>query len=170
MGTPVRLLAVVGVVSLVGMLPGIVVSWSYQGATGIVKGAADTPLAGVPVFLDRGWSVIERFVTDSAGRFTLPLTRAELGRAVWLICAPGGVPMLGSREWGQIGPTTYEYTALPADGAWLARPAGWAGPIPRECPPTDRPAYRWRYPLEAGMHPERTSVVEPEWPAAGPPR
>lgn len=163
MGVTSKILASVGAATLVVLLSNVAVAWTYEGATGVVEGPDGTPLTGVPVFLDRRRSQIERFVTDSTGRFALPLRREELGAAVWLICAPGGVPMLGTRGLGQIGPTHYGYTPMPPDGGWVARPRGWAGPMPRECPQTADPAYRWHRSWPGAQPWEEVSREEPDW-------
>ena len=156
-------LAVIGalVVSSAGF--SVVMRQVLGKSTGIVRGPDDKPLARVPVFLDRGSSAIARYVTDSAGEFTLPLEHHELSRATWLICAPNGIPMVGSRDENQIGPTTYGYAKL-NDSTWDAyRAFGWRGPIPRECPRgTD--AMGWRYPPSAGKGKYAITMTEPEWP------
>jgi len=135
---------------------------TYHGATGVVMGPNERPASGVPVFLDRGGAAVERFVTDSAGHFLLPLEERELRRAVWLICVPGGIPMIGDRDVGQIGPTTYGFTAYPASQPVMVRAFGWRGPIPRECPQhTD--SLGWRYPASARMPTGAFTTVEPDW-------
>ena len=158
----VNLLAIVGALTLLGTATGFVVRRVADKTTGIVLGPDNHPFAHVPVFLDRGSWAIERYVTDSAGAFTLPLTRRELHRAIWLICAPGGIPMTGSRMDNQIGPTTYQYTHLP-DSTWgFYRANGWRGPIPRECP-TGTDTVGWRYPASAGKPSGAFTTTEPDW-------
>jgi hypothetical protein len=129
--------------------------------TGVVEGPDHRRATNIPVFLDRRTGVIERFLTDSNGRFRLPLERAELSQAVWLICVPGGIPMVGSRSQGQLGPTTYGTTALPVGQRAPVRGFGWTGPIPRECA-ADSVTF-WRFPPEANKPPMAVSVTEPDW-------
>lgn len=160
----VNALALFGGFVLVGTLVGAVIGRLDDGAAGVVLGPGDSRLQGVPVFLDRGrGNAIERVTTDANGRFRLPLERHELRRAVWLICTPGGIPMVGSREENQLGSTTYGYTAL-GDSTWgFYRASGWRGPIPRECP-VGTDSMGWRYPRSAGMHPSAFTAQEPDWP------
>lgn len=158
-----RALAVIGALTLLLWGGGATVKYlTRSGPMGVVRGEGEVPVVGVPVFLDRGSSTVERYVTDSAGRFFLPLEERELRRAVWLICAPGKIPMVGSRSPGQIGPTTYGLTAFPEKEWWFYRGSGWRGPIPRECP-TGRDSMGWRYPASAGKDPNAFTLVEPEW-------
>ena len=157
-------LAVVGAVTVLGAATGFALRRvAAGGPTGIVLGPRDEPLVGVPVFLDRGGSAVERFVTDAAGRFRLPLAERELGRAAWLICAPGAIPMVGTRDAGQVGPTTYGYTALGRPTWGFYRATGWRGPIPRACP-VGTDSMGWRYPASAGRDPAAFTTEEPEWP------
>ena len=158
----VNLLAVVGALSLLGIIGGLMPRWAHDGATGIVLGPTRGPAGQIPVFLDRGNGFIERFVTDSQGRFTLPLSFEEQVRAVWLICAPGGIPVVGRRRRHQIGPTTHGYTPLPVGADWNVRARGWGGPIPGECAGVDS-VYRWRYPTESGKPPYAATREEPDW-------
>lgn len=159
----VRVLAVIGALTL--LVWGGTATARYlarSGPTGVVHGDGNVPLAGVPVFLDRGSSAIERYVTDSAGRFFLPLERRELRRAVWLICMPGRLPMVDRGDDGKIGHTTYSAQAF-TDSAWpFYRSSGWRGPIPRECPKSAG-EMGWRYPASAGKDPNAFTLVEPEW-------
>jgi hypothetical protein len=131
------------------------------GATGIVMGANGRPAFGVPVFLDRGRRAIERYVTDSAGEFRLPLEPREMRRAIWLICVPGLLPMVGTRGDGQLGPTTYYSSPRTNDWPGPTDAYGWYGPSPRECPPLA--AVGWRYPANAGKGLFAFSVNEPDW-------
>jgi len=157
----VTALAVIGALTLVNIAIGLAIRQVAGKSTGIVNGSDRKPLPRVPVFLDRGGSAIERFVTDSAGAFTFPLTRHEFRSAVWLICPPGGIPMVDRRDETQAGPTTYEYTRLP-DSTWGFRAEGWRGPIPRECPKgTD--TIGWRYPASAVKSKGVFTATEPEW-------
>src|SRR5215211_3546871 len=105
-------LAVIGAFTLLGAVSGSVIRRFANKTTGIVLGPHDKPLSRVPVFLDRGSWAIERYVTDDRGAFSLPIEPRELRRAIWLICAPDGIPAVGDRDEGQIGPTTYGYTRL----------------------------------------------------------
>ena len=66
--------------------------------TGQVRDPNGRALAGMSVFLDRGTNLVERYETDSAGSFRLPLFAREPHRAVWLVCAPGAIPMVGKPE------------------------------------------------------------------------
>lgn len=120
----VNLLAFIGALALSHVGVGQLTRWSYDGATGIVMGPGDQPAADVPVFLDPRNGFIERFLTDSAGRFTLPVDYENVERAVWMICVPGGVPMVGRRSRNSIGPTRYGYTALPPGELWPVRSRG----------------------------------------------
>jgi hypothetical protein len=160
---PITALAVVGTIVLLGLGARLVISWIAGSGFGIVEGSNRKPLAHVPVFLDRGGSAIERYVTDNAGAFTFPLEPREIQHAVWLICAPGTIPMVGSREPDQAGPTTYGVTPM-ADSTWGSyRASGWRGPIPRECP-TGTDTIGWRYPPSAGKGKGAFTTIEPEWP------
>ena len=159
----INILAVIGALNVLGAMT----AFAYRrlsdgGAAGVVLGPDERPLAAVPVFLDRGSSAIERFVTDAEGRFRLPLEERELRRATLLICAPGGIPMVDRRDPSQVGPTHYGYSAL-GDSTWgFYRASGWRGPVPRECPAgTD--SMGWRYPASAGKHPAAFTTQEPDW-------
>lgn len=156
-------LAVVGVLTLFGIATSFVIRNVAGDGTGIVLGADQKPLAAVPVFLDRGGMAIERVVTDSAGRFQFQLEPREWRRAVWLICAPGAIPMIGSRDDGEAGPTSYGYTALTGSTFNWYRANGWRGPIPRACPNGTDSLGR-RYPSSAGLPRDAISPVEPQWP------
>lgn len=157
----VNALAVVGALTLLGSVLAQIPEWAYEGATGIVMGPNDTPAAKVPVFLNRGDGMIERFLTDSIGRFSLPIEYANLERAVWLICVPGGIPAVGHRERGTVGPATYGYSTLTPGSLWPAHAFGWNGPIPRGCAADS--TYRWRFPPEAGKPPLAATAIEPDW-------
>jgi hypothetical protein len=162
MRSVINALAVIGAISLLGVIGSLIPRSSYEGATGVVMGPEEKPAASIPVFLDRGDGIIERLLTDSLGRFTLPIDYARLERAAWLICVPGGIPYVGHRRRDLIGPTTYGYTPLPDTTEMNLRSFGWRGPIPRECPPSDS-SYRWRYPPEAGKNPAAATRTEPDW-------
>lgn len=159
--TVVNVLAVVGALTLLGAIAAFVPKWAYSGATGIVMGPGDAPAVGAPVFLDRGDGVIERFLTDSSGRFTLPVEYDEVERTTFLICVPGGIPHVGTRGRHAIGAARFAYTPQASDRPWPARRFGWSGPIPRGCNADS--AYYWRLPPAAGAEPMAVSVIEPEW-------
>ena len=156
-------LAAIGGLVVAGSLVGFAVSRFADPATGVVLGPDKKPLRDVPVFLDRGTRAIERVLTDSAGRFRFTLSRDEERYAVWLICAPGALPMTGRRA-VQIGPTTYMYTTRDPGFHSDYRGFGWHAPIPRECPPQDpRDVVGWRYVPNEPMEPHRVFVEEPDW-------
>jgi len=113
----INLLAVIGTLAVVGTLTGAALRALAGPDHVIVLGAKGKPLPNAPVFLDRGSMAIERYVTDSAGRLRFELTTGELRRATWLVCAPGAIPMVGTRDDDQAGPTTYSFTAL-HDSSW----------------------------------------------------
>lgn len=163
----VNVLAVVGGLTLLSSAAGFVLSRYADGTgTGVVLGPGNKPLAGAPVFLDRGSSAIERYVTDAQGRFALPVEKHEWPRAQWLICAPGGIPMVDQVGGTgiKLGPTTYGFTPQkPGEGAFI-RSYGWHGPVPRECPRASD-STGWRYPASAGKHPSAFSLLEPDWAA-----
>jgi hypothetical protein len=158
----INVLAVIGGLAVLASTFDFVVRRTgYDDVTGVVRGPGANHVAGIPVFLDRGQGDIQRFVTDAEGRFHLPVERREIRRAMWLICVPGGVPMVGHREDNQIGPTTYEFTRQPAGQLGHVRPYGWAGPIPRECAADS--TWIWRYPQGSGRSPGEASYTEPDW-------
>lgn len=162
----VNALAFIGGLTVLASLAGFTVRHlvSDGGATGIVLDADAKPVAGVPIFLNRGNAAIERYVTDSRGRFALPLKNYERRRATWLICAPGAIPMVGviDGDGFQIGPATYTPGKLSgAKGAHI-RTSGWLGPIPRECPPA-LDSVGWRIPSNLDQNSYQVSFVEPEW-------
>lgn len=129
----VRTLAGIGGMTLLGQLLFLVMHPFFDSAIGTVEGPGGGPAVGAPVFLDRGHGTIERYVTDSAGRFTFALETHEIRWAQWLLCVPGGIPMVGSRDFQQLGPTHYGYTAQEPGRPAEVRAFGWRGPIPREC-------------------------------------
>src|SRR5437016_4353711 len=45
--------------------------------TNFVEGPGHRPAVGAPVFLDRGDGIIERYVTDSLGRFSFSLNERD---------------------------------------------------------------------------------------------
>jgi hypothetical protein len=156
-------LAVIGALTVLGLLSGVVVRIVAGDGHVVVTGPDERPLPNVPIFLDRGSMAIERYVSDSAGALEFPLTARELQRAVWLICAPGAIPMVGMREPRQAGPTTYGYARQSVSTQVWYRAHGWRGPIPRECPPvTD--SIGWRYPASSGKHKDAMTYTEPIWP------
>jgi hypothetical protein len=136
-------LVLVGALALLVVSAGYATKLAFRGSpTGVVHGPNDEPLAGVPVFLDRGEGAIERYTTDSAGAFALPLERDQWRAAVWLICAPGGTPMVGRGDERSMGPINYGSNALPGATFGFYRASGWRRPIPPECPPDDRAPMR----------------------------
>ena len=160
-----NLLAVIGGVTLLGTLGGFVLHrYANARATGIVLGPDNKPAVGAPVFLDRGTGSIERYLTDSRGRFSLPVEGREAGRAKWLICVPGGIPIVdyGDEDGIQLGPTTYSFARQIPGTPALIRAYGWLGPVPRECPPA-LDSVVWRYPARAGKDPRAGSLTEPDW-------
>ena len=156
-------LALIGALTLVGLLSGALIRGLVGHDHVVVMGPDDRPMPNVPVFLDRGSAAIERYVSDSSGALRFPMSADELQQAVWLICAPGGIPMVGRRDPSQAGPTSYGYTRLP-DTSWgWYRASGWRGPIPRECPRgTD--SIGWRYPASSGKSKDAITFTEPVWP------
>lgn len=162
----IGILAVIGGFTVLGTLVGFVMHrYIAEGSTtGIVLGPDNKPAVGAPVFLDRGDATIERFVTDSQGRFSLKLQGREARRAKWLICVPGGIPTVGysGGDGFQIGPTTYGFTAQPAGKPTFIRTYGWLAPVPRECPPA-LDSIGWRYSPGSGHGPFELSISEPDW-------
>lgn len=159
----VNCLAIVGALVCVAVISGFVLKLAVGGDHVVVQDTGGSPLTKVPVFLDRGSSAIERYVTDAKGSIRFPLSDPELARAVWLLCAPGAIPMVGRRDLETAGPITYSVTAL-GDSTWgWYRANGWRGPIPRECPRgTD--SMGWRPPPSAGQSKYAFSATEPVWP------
>jgi hypothetical protein len=163
----INLLAVVGGLGLLASLAGFVLRhYADSGANGIVLGPDHKPAVGAPVFLDRGAGSIERYLTDSRGRFSFSLEGRELRRAKWLICVPGGIPMVGyvpgDEDGIRLGTMTYDFTGQPAGKPAFIRSYGWLAPVPRECPPA-LDSVVWRYPPQAGKDPRAASLTEPEW-------
>ncbi|MES2180017.1 MAG: hypothetical protein V4550_19305 [Gemmatimonadota bacterium] len=154
--------ATIGIMTVGSAATKFVTERSSKEFSGVVLGIDKMPKAKVPVFLDRGGFAIERFVTDSAGRFTLPLDARERRRASWLICSPGAVPIVAFGAENQVRSATYPFTELYGPTYGYYRASGWRGPIPRECP-TGTDTLGWRYPASAGR-PNDISNVEPEWP------
>lgn len=161
----VTLLAAVGTLSLlVGVIGWVWKPSGYVMVHGNVVDAREHPLPRLSIYLDRGTNLIERYESDSAGRFELPLFPREPYRATWLICAPGAIPMVGKPDVANMGNAyfTYQATALP-DSVWrFYRSSGWSGPIPRECPLGVGEA-GWRYPASAGKDWGAVSATEPDW-------
>ena len=134
---------------------------------GQVRGSDERPLANLSVFLDRGDNVIERYETDSAGAFRLPLWARTPHRATWLICPASANPIVGIPEYDEFSradPTLHTYDATAGrDSVYrFYRQQGWSGPIPRECPPS-RDVQGWRYPASAGQDPGAYTTSEPDW-------
>lgn len=161
----VNALAVFGAVSLLTAATNAVVNRTAP--VMIVGRAFDAdrrPLTGLSVYLDRGTNLIERYVSDSTGLFQLPLFPREPHRATWLICARGGVPMVGRPQLDHLGTAyyTYDYTAL-GDSVWrFYRASGWTGPVPRECP-RGADSVGWRYPASAKKSWGAYTTKEPDW-------
>lgn len=157
-----RLLAAIGGLWIISN-----VTWALsarvadQAARGVVERRNGRPAANVPVFLDRG-AVIERYVTDTAGHFRLPLAAYERTGAVWLICAPHAIPMVGHVGEKQFGSTTYELTDVDSSPRIPVRGFGWRGPIPRECSLADSTRY-WRGPVDSTNAPVPVVSPEPDW-------
>ena len=157
----VNTLAVVGALTLLGILAGFVERRVRGDEFGVVMGPDERPLAHVPVFLDRGHGKIERYLTDPAGRIRFSLADRDVGAAVWLICAPGGIPFVDRQDTHERTSVTYQYARsnapTPEYRVW-----GWRGPIPRECPPgeLDPTGWSFRVPGRAGL---AFSVQEPNW-------
>jgi hypothetical protein len=153
-------LALTGALSVFGSLAQFVIARVGEHTAVIeVEGPGGGPAVGAPVFLDRGDAIIERYITDSTGHLHLPLQRREYSGARYLICVPGGIPMVGRRDETQVGVSTYQYTASNPRAPWNLHAYGWRGPTPRECPATD-PKFYWRPP-----NGEKWAVVseEPNW-------
>ena len=155
-------LAVVGALGLIGSLVRFTMVKLDALPANVVIGPDGKPMAGVPVFLDRGGDGIERYVTDSAGAFSFALSDAENHYAVWLICARGGMPMVIRRNEDSRESYVYHYTKT-SDSTFNSYKAfGWRGPIPRECPKaTD--SMGWRYPASAGKPKDAITFTEPDW-------
>ena len=161
----IGILAVIGGLGLFGSAVGFVLRhYVDDDSSGTVLGRDGEPAVGAPVFLDRGDGVIERFVTDSQGRFNLPLEDSRISRAKWLICVPGGIPTVGYPDDGdfQVRHMTYAFTEQEAGKPAFIRAKGWLGPIPRECPPP-LDSVGWRYPRRSGYNPDRFTLTEPDW-------
>lgn len=134
---------------------------------GHVRSTDERPLANISVFLDRGANVIERYETDSAGTFRLPLWGHAPHRATWLICPAGANPIVGMPEYDEFSRAgrmlhTYHATAGRDSVYGFYRQRGWSGPIPRECPP-GRDLQGWRYPASAGRDWGAYTTSEPDW-------
>jgi hypothetical protein len=161
----VNLLAVVGALALLVVVTGWVrKDRGYVMIYGTVVDAQRRPIPHLSIFLDRGSNLIERYATDSLGRFELPLFPIEPHRATWLVCAPGAIPMIGKPDVANLGKTyfTYETSALGDTVFRFYRAGGWSGPIPRECP-RGTESGGWRYPASAGKGPGAVSTTEPDW-------
>ena len=160
----VKLLAVIGSITVLFVFGGAVGSrFGDSAVTGTVKNEEGLPVAGVPVFLDRGM-VIERYVTDSAGDFGLPVSLDERPRIAWMICAPGSLPMVGHNRGRMRGHVTYglNHRDVRPGGQVPVRGFGWSGPIPRECPMADSMTY-WRGPVDSASVGTPMLPVEPDW-------
>ena len=157
-----RLLAAIGGLWIISNVTGALLArGGDQAARGTVQRRDGTPVTNVPVFLDRG-AVIERYVTDSAGRFRLPLATHERADAVWLICAPRAIPMVGHMREKQFGSPTYQLTEVDSSHRIPVRGFGWRGPIPRECTLADSTRY-WRGPVDSTNAPVPVVSPEPDW-------
>lgn len=159
----VRLLAVIGALTVLTSLVGF---WrSHAGppvASGTLVYEDGRPAVGIPVFLDRG-GVIERYVTDSLGRYRLPLARYGRGEA-WLICPPDAVPSVGYAGrfgGGEVHETLNTRDVRPGDRVPV-RGFGWSAPIPRECRFADSATY-WRGPVDSADAVVSAESHEPEW-------
>jgi hypothetical protein len=158
-----NVLALIGGLTVVAALARAGLEFAVSSSHVIVTDRNSKPLANVPVFLDRGTMAIERYTTDSTGALKFPIQGEEVQHAVWLICAPGAIPMVGMRDVVQSGPTTYGYTPL-QDSTWgWYRANGWRGPIPRECP-RGVDSIGWRYPASSGKPRDAITFTEPKWP------
>jgi hypothetical protein len=162
----VNTFAVVGAVFLMGSSIGWINNrLTAYVVTGRVLGPDDKPLAGLSVFLDRGSNAIERYATDSAGAFRLPLFPRDPHRATWLICPAGAIPIVGRMALDDHTRLTFRsYNSSPATDSVFGfyRAEGWKGPIPRECPRgTD--AVGWRYPASSGKDWGAFTLTEPDW-------
>lgn len=161
----VRLLAVIGAVAVLSAFVGF---WRAHAGPGVASGTIayeDGHLAvGIPIFLDRG-GVIERYATDSLGRFRLPLARNGRGEA-WLICPDDALPSVGYA--GQFSGADVHYTLNTRD----VRPGqrvpmrgfGWSAPVPRECRLVDSTTY-WRGPVDSAGAVVSMQPQEPDWSA-----
>ena len=159
----VRLLAIIGAISLLGALLGF---WrTHAGppvASGTIRYEDGRPAAGVPIFLERG-QVIERYVTDSLGRYRLPLARHGRGEA-WLICPHDALPSVGyvRRGGGRNAHHTLNTRDVRPGERVPTRGFGWPGPVPRECRFVDTTTY-WRGPVDSAGAMVRAVPQEPEW-------
>jgi hypothetical protein len=162
----IRVFAVIGALTVLTSAIGIVSSWHAHSrppfARGTVTYANGQPAAQVPVFLDRG-AVIERYTTDSVGRYRLPLARAGRGEA-WLICPRNALPSVGYV--GQYGGSNMTLTLntrdLPLGARMAVRGFGWSAPIPRECIHADSTTY-WRGPVDSVGGAVSVELREPDW-------
>ena len=158
----VQFLALYGAWVVTGQALNAFMRWRYPGANGSVVRSDGSPIRGVGVFLDRGSGSLERYETDSLGRFHLPISELERRHAQWLMCAPGMSPIIGNERELQLGSTRYGSGTFVADFPQSIRSSGWRGPYPRECPGTPDET-TWRLPR--WMHRSRSAVslVEPQW-------
>lgn len=157
------MLAIVGALTLLSIgATSLADRFGDAAATGTVENEDGTPAVHVPVFLDRG--IIERYITDSAGNFRLPLSRHTLRPAVWLICAPKALPMVGHDRPGIWGGTTYTLNSRDVNPGTkvTVRGFGWSAPIPRECTLADSTTY-WRGPVDSANAPVPVLKAEPDW-------
>ena len=154
-------LAVVGAVTLLSALAGFVYRTFQGDAFGTVVDANGQPLANIAVFLDRGHRTVERFATDAAGHIRLPIADHDVAASVWLICVPDGVPIIDRQDPRERRSVTYSFTRLSGVTYGEYRAYGWRGPIPRECPASEREPYLWAYPGVGTVY-----ETEPEWPQA----
>jgi hypothetical protein len=107
-----------------------------RGASGVVIGPGGAPVAGLPVFLDRGSGSIERLTTDGRGVFHVPGGQTGAARSLLLICVPGGAPYVAPFDEHLLTQMRYAISPLPRGAAvgpaWI-RTLGWRQPAPREC-------------------------------------
>jgi hypothetical protein len=155
----INALAAIGALTLLGVLAGFITRAVRQDVFGTVLDANQRPFANAPVFLDRGHRTLEYFVTDSRGRVRLPLSDRALPSAVWLICVPGAVPIIDHQDPHDRTAVTYQFSRLSLPTYSEYRAWGWRGPIPRECPASEREPYLWVYPGVGTVYEQ-----EPEWP------
>lgn len=159
----VRLLAIIRALTVLSALVGF---WrAHAGppvASGTIAYEDGRPAVGVSIFLDRG-NVIERYATDSLGRFRLPLAREGRGE-VWLICPNDALPSVDYA--GKVSGADVHYTLNTRD----VRPGervpirgfGWSAPVPRECRLVDSTTY-WRGPVDSASAVVSAQPQEPDW-------
>jgi hypothetical protein len=106
------------------------------GISGVVIGTGGAPVAGAPVFLDRGSGPLEHLTTDARGVFHAPPGATDTTQALLLICAPSGLPYVARVHEHLLTPPRYYIPPFPP-GAVVEpsgiRALGWRQAIPREC-------------------------------------